>query len=44
MIGLCDRWHCLPSQVLAEDAGLLRLLDVYELGHREEDDEGGGDG
>ena len=42
MIGLCDRWHALPSQVLAEDAALLRLLDVYRLGHREED--GGGEG
>ena len=41
MVGLCDRWHALPSQVLAEDAGLLRLLDVYRLGHREE--EGGED-
>ena len=36
MIGLCDRWHKLPSEVLAEDAGALRLLDVYTLGHREE--------
>lgn len=41
MIGLCDRWHKLPSEVLAEDASLLRLLDVYELGHRKE--EGGED-
>ena len=41
MIGLADRWHCLPSQVLAEDASILRLLDVYRLGHREE--EGGED-
>lgn len=41
MIGLCDRWHQLPSQVLAEDAAVLRLLDVYRLGHREE--EGGED-
>ena len=42
MIGLCDRWHKLPSEVLAEDAGLLRLLDVYDQGHR--DEEGGEDG
>jgi hypothetical protein len=31
----------LPSQVLAEGASVLRLLDVYELGHRDEDEEGG---
>ena len=42
MIGLCDRWHKLPSEVLAEDAGALRLLAVYQMGHR--DEEGGGDG
>lgn len=42
MIGLCDRWHKLPSEVLAEDASLLRLLDVYELGHRKEGGEGDG--
>ena len=41
MIGLADRWHCLPSEVLAEDARVLRLLDIYRLGHREE--EGGED-
>ena len=41
MIGLADRWHCPPSQVLAQDARVLRLLDVYRLGHREEEDEGG---
>ena len=38
MIGLADRWHVLPSQVLAEDASILRLLDVYRLGHREEEE------
>jgi hypothetical protein len=32
--------------VLAEDARVLRLLDIYRLGHREdaEDKEGGEDG
>lgn len=42
MIGLCDRWHKLPSEVMAEDASMLRLLHVYELGHREEDEGGEG--
>lgn len=32
MIGLCDRWKCRPSQVLEEDASILRMLDVYALG------------
>jgi hypothetical protein len=27
--------------VLAEDASVLRLLDVYQLGHRKDDEEGG---
>lgn len=43
MIGLADRWHCPPDRVLAQDARVLRLLDVYRLGHRKEDDEGGED-
>jgi len=41
---LCDRWHKLPSQVLAEDASVLRLLEVYRLGHRKEEEEGGENG
>jgi hypothetical protein len=45
VIGLCDRWHKLPSEVLAEDASVLRLLDVYQRGHRkEEEGEEGGEG
>jgi hypothetical protein len=36
-MGLCRRFGpgVLPSQVLAEDARILRLADVYDLGHRE---------
>jgi hypothetical protein len=40
VIGLADRWHCPPSQVLAQDARVLRLLDVYQWGHRETDEGG----
>jgi len=29
---MCDRFHCLPSQLLAEDASLLQLLRLEELG------------
>lgn len=28
---MCDRFHCLPSQLLAEDAGLLQLLEIEAL-------------
>lgn len=37
MIGLADRWKCPPGQVLAQDARVLRWLDVYERGHRGEE-------
>jgi len=40
VIGLADRWKCPPGQVLAQDARVLRLLDVYKLGHREEGEGG----
>jgi len=33
---LCDRWHKLPSEILAEDAEMLRLLVIAHLGRREE--------
>ena len=28
ILGLCARFHCLPSALLAEDVGLLRLLTI----------------
>jgi hypothetical protein len=42
--GLCRRYRALPSQVLKEDARVLRMLHVLELGHREEDEGGEADG
>lgn len=42
VLGLCDRWHKLPSEVLAEDASLLRLLLIDRLGTP--DQEGGDTG
>jgi hypothetical protein len=36
ILGLCDRFHKLPSEVLAEDAYLLQLLKIEELGTPEE--------
>ena len=41
MLGLCDRFKCLPSQLEAEDAYLIKLLTVERLGKpepREEED------
>lgn len=32
MIGLCERFGALPSQVLAEDSQVLRLLEIIRLG------------
>ena len=32
IIGLCDRFHCLPSQLENESAELLRMLRIIELG------------
>jgi hypothetical protein len=29
---MCQRFHCLPSQLMAEDAELLYLLQLEELG------------
>lgn len=41
MIALCDRFKCLPSQILKEDASILRLLRIYDLG-TPDDKKGGG--
>ena len=29
--GLCQRYHCLPSELLREDASLLRMLAILSL-------------
>ena len=34
--GLCQRYGCLPSQLLAEDATIMRMLAVVQLGHPEQ--------
>lgn len=37
ILGICDRFHKLPSQVLAEDVELIQLLRIEdEAGLREE--------
>lgn len=32
ILSLCERFGCLPSALLAEDAGLLRLVKIEALG------------
>ena len=36
MDGLCQRYSCLPSAVLAEDVGILRMLTIVSEGKVEE--------
>jgi len=40
ILNLCERFHCLPSQLLAEDMELLRLLEIRDLGLPPEGDPG----
>lgn len=34
-MGLCERFGCLPSQLLAEDGRLLRWLAIESLGRED---------
>ena len=38
MLRMCDRFHCLPSALLAEDAGLLGMLELEGLASPPEDE------
>ena len=33
ILGLCERFHCLPSQLLDEDATLLQMLAISARGN-----------
>lgn len=44
MLGLCDRFRCLPSQVYAEDAEILRLIRIEALGRPDPPQQEGGEG
>lgn len=35
VLGMCERFGCLPSQLYQEDADLLRLLEIERLGNQE---------
>lgn len=32
ILGLCERFSCLPSALMAEDTALLRMVRVEDLG------------
>ena len=38
--GICQRYSCLPSTVLAEDVGILRLLAIVSEGKLEDETSG----
>ena len=37
IVGLCREFHCLPSQLLAEDAEFLRWIKVEKYGKPDEE-------
>lgn len=37
MIGLCERFHCLPSQLYDEPVDLIRLVKIVERGRPEQE-------
>lgn len=39
MLAQCDRFHCLPDQLLAQSTRLIRLLKIEELGGGDPDAE-----
>lgn len=32
ILALCDRFHCLPSALLAESTDLIRMIRIADLG------------
>lgn len=38
MLGLCERFHCLPSALYEEDAEVIRLVAIQVLGTKREGD------
>ena len=34
--GICQRYSCLPSTLLNEDVGILRMLDIVQKGRIED--------
>jgi hypothetical protein len=38
VLALCERFHCLPSQLYAEDAELLQMLLIVKEGGDDRDE------
>jgi hypothetical protein len=38
--GICQRYSCLPSQLMSEDVGILRVLNIVTEGKIEDDTSG----
>ena len=38
--GICQRYSCLPSQLMAEDVGILRMLAIVGQGKVEDESSG----
>jgi hypothetical protein len=36
VIGLCERFHCLPSQLEKEDTSLVRMLKIVAAARQDE--------
>lgn len=41
---MCERFHCLPSQLYEEDAELMRMLAIRAMGTKNKAGEGEFDG
>ena len=42
ILALADRWHCRPSEVLAEPAESLKMIEIVALGTPATQDGDGG--
>lgn len=38
VLGLCDRFHCLPSQLEDESAEIIRLIKICDKGSQREEE------
>ncbi|MFF7734265.1 hypothetical protein [Streptomyces sp. NPDC007984] len=37
IVGLCERFKCLPSQLYQEDAEFLRMVAIVDMGAKREE-------
>lgn len=38
VLGLCDRFHCLPSQLEDEPADIMRLIAIQAMGTKQREE------